>query len=98
MRTLTLHTADDLAVRWKRKAFELGERAMSYPQHRIGRHLAALDREAAQAYRVCATELDAIVAVSMELEAAHHGDPEPELETETVSPNALLDWSQGNRP
>lgn len=81
MRTLTLHTADELVERWKRRAFEL-----DHPSHP--------DRTAAQAYRVCAAELMAIVAVSMELEAAHHGDPEQE---ETALANALFEWSQGRR-
>ena len=78
MRTLTVHTADDLLTRWKEKAFRLdlsaAERDHTTSQ---GRQLAGLDRERAQAYRVCAAELAAIVAVSMELEASHHGDPEP---------------------
>ena len=64
----------------------------------------------AQAYRVCAAELQALVAVSMEMEAAHGGDPEPEPECPACpqprghsgpcvfDPNALLEWSQGRRP
>lgn len=90
MRTLTLHTADELAVRWKRRAVEL-EGTNAYEQGK------------AQGYRVCAAELLAIVAVSMELEAAHHGDPEvdrfPSDDAEDAdAANALLDWSQGRRP
>jgi hypothetical protein len=72
MRTLTVHTADELAQRWRRLAHVLdgqaAETALPEAAPRI--------REIAQTYRVCASELMALVAVSMELEAAHHGDPE----------------------
>jgi hypothetical protein len=74
MRTLTVHTADELAVRWKRKAMQLMESEDALES--MGRNGEAL-KAAAQAYRVCAVELQALLAVSMELEAAHHGDPEP---------------------
>jgi hypothetical protein len=79
MRTLNLHTADALVTRWKKRAFDLDQRAeqgYENPHPGVARLLADLDRERAQGYRVCAAELAAIVAVSMELEAAHHGDPE----------------------
>lgn len=65
MRTLTLHTAADLVERWRSKA-SVGAR--------VGTDY---DRGMAHAYRVAATELEPLCAVSMELEAAHHGDPEP---------------------
>jgi hypothetical protein len=78
MRTLTVHTADELAQRWKRQAFDLDQRAHRHADDSIGRMLTALDAEKAQVFRVCATELQAIVAASMEMEAAHHGDPEPD--------------------
>lgn len=78
MRTLTLHAADELAQRWKRRASDLDRAAKSRgSDDRLARHLAALDRERAQGYRVCAAELHALVAVTMEMEAAQHGDPEP---------------------
>lgn len=64
MRTLTLHTAADLVERWRSKA-SVGAR--------VGTDY---DRGMAHAYRVAATELEALCAVSMELEAAHHGDHE----------------------
>lgn len=67
MRTLTLHTADDLVVQWKRRAMELADTVLGAGDYEAG---------LAQGYRVAAAELAAIVAVSMELEAAHHGDPE----------------------
>lgn len=91
MRTLTVHTADELAVRWKRKASDLNAAARTT---RTPTEAARL-LDVAQAYRVCAAELDAITAVSMELEAAHHGDPEP---TDEETATALLEWSQGQRP
>jgi hypothetical protein len=72
MRTLTVQTADELAVRWKRKAFDLNASAK---EARTPTEAARL-LDVAQAYRVCAAELDAITLVSMELEAAHHGDPD----------------------
>lgn len=80
MRTLTVHTADELAVRWKRMALKLTAEAESTEVAGAGVAI----RAAAEAYRVCAVELQALAAVTMELEAAHHGDPE--METETVSP------------
>ena len=75
MRTLTLHTADALVERWKgwamdsQKAAEAMEGRADYNR--------GYEHGKAQAYRVAAAELMAICAVSMELEAAHHGDPEP---------------------
>ena len=81
MRTLDIHAADELVTRWKRRAFELDLSAERRPTDRIGRLLRDLDREKAQGMRVCAAELAAVVAVTMELEAAHHGDPEPDERT-----------------
>jgi hypothetical protein len=81
MRTLTLHTADDLVERWKRRAEELSAaEGVSGPYERGYK-----DGEA-QAYRCAAAELMAIVAVSMELEAAHHGDPENDVAEGDVWP------------
>ena len=68
MRTLTVHTADELLARWKRRACELMV-ADTKP--------GAFEEGVAHGYRICAAELMALVAVSMELEATHHGDPEP---------------------
>jgi hypothetical protein len=99
MRTLNVHSADELQMRWKARAMELDLRAeggyeqMTYAAH-IKAHMADLDRERAQAYRVCAAELAAIVAVTMEQEAIHHGDPEQSPDFETK----LMEWSQGRRP
>jgi hypothetical protein len=67
MRTLTVHTADELLTRWKRKAAELMVADTDPGLYEEG---------LAHGYRVAAAELAAIVAVSMEMEAAHHGDPE----------------------
>ena len=67
MRTLTVHTADELATRWKRRAMELADSCLGAGDYEAGM---------AQGYRVAAAELQAICAVSMEMEAAHHGDPE----------------------
>ena len=64
MKTLSIHTCDELVERWKRWAEELDD-------GRMGTYEAGK----AQGYRVCATELMAVISVSMELEAAHHGDP-----------------------
>lgn len=106
MRTLTVHTADELATRWKRRAFDLNNESRNA---RTTTEKARL-LDVAQAYRCCAAELDAITAVSMELEAAHHGDPEPEVITvsddegllircdPSTAANALMEWSQGERP
>lgn len=68
MRTLTVQTADELVERWKRRAAKLGRITHSTPS----------DYELGQSYgyRAAAAELMALVAVTMELEAAHHGDPE----------------------
>jgi hypothetical protein len=94
MRTLTLHTADALITRWKARAHALDLEAGKRPaDDRIERMLAGEARAQAQALRVCAAELAAICAASMELEAAHHGDSEP-VDFET----ALLEWSQGQWP
>lgn len=84
MKTLTLHTADELLTRWKTKAHQLDLAAEGFST-------AALKlpfQEAAQAYRVCAAELAAIVAVSMELEAAHHGDPDNDVAEGNVWPRS----------
>jgi hypothetical protein len=87
VRTLTLHTANELALRWKAKAARLN--ADSVAAETVTERARLLD--VATAYRACAAELDAITAVSMELEAAHHGDPGQPVDFET----ALLNWSQG---
>jgi hypothetical protein len=71
MRTLDLHTADDLAVRWKKRAAEAA--ASCNAGDEFDGYYAGL----AEAYRAAAAELDAVAAVTMEMEAAHHGDPEP---------------------
>jgi hypothetical protein len=75
MRTLNVHTADDLAVRWKRRAFDLNNEARG--ARTVTEKARLLD--VATAYRACAAELDAITAVTMEMEATHHGDPEDGL-------------------
>lgn len=80
MRTLTVHTADELVARWRLRAERL--------RTEWG------DVSTAHAIDCCAVELEAILLASMELEAAHHGDPEPAVDFET----ALLHWSQGERP
>ena len=108
MRTLTVHTADELVERWKRRAIKL----LADPTDDYFEGMA-------QGYRVCAAELMGILAVAMEQEAAHHDDPEPPddvcqnpdhgnhrfaVGAECMSwdnpadPNALLEWSQGQRP
>lgn len=99
VRTLTIHTADELVTRWKAKAHQLDLDADANPV----RTSYLVDTARAQAYRVCAAELAAIVAVSMELEAAHHGDPEVDRfasddAEDADAANALMDWSQGRRP
>ena len=76
MRTLTVHTADDLIARWKGWAMD-SQVAAEAMEGRPG-YNRGYEHGKAQAYRVAAAELMAIVAVSMELEATHHGDPEPE--------------------
>jgi hypothetical protein len=112
MRTLTVYTADALVERWKRRAVELVT-----DLDRLGDDLGDYERGykegEAQAYRCAAAELMAILAASMEMEAAHHGDPEPVCvichkvghdtnehfeDDPEADPNALLEWSQGMRP
>lgn len=63
MRTLTVHTADELVTRWRTGAAQ--RRAL----------WGEMD-ERAHAVEICANELEAILLASVELEAAHHGDPE----------------------
>jgi hypothetical protein len=78
MRTLTLHTADELAARWKRQAAELSERGAlrALKGGHNNRLMSDLDNQQAQTLRCCASELQALVAVSMEQAAIDHGDPE----------------------
>jgi hypothetical protein len=82
MRTLALHTADELAVRWKRWAEHLSAEIADSDRFvaNMGDYERGYKEGRAQAYRVAAAELQALTAVSMELEAAHHGDPEPDSE------------------
>ncbi len=114
MRTLTLHTADELVERWRARA----ER----------RRTVWGDPDGAHQIECCATELAAILAASMEMEAAHHGDPEPlsltsppgtgwtgrpgdcrvcgvglpqhhfQCPVPEADPNALREWLAGERP
>ena len=97
MRTLTVHTADELVERWKRQAIKLlADPADDYFEGM------------AQGYRVCAAELMGILAVAMELEATHHGNPEPvdwssypgriDGDPEPEDPNGILEWLLGQRP
>lgn len=69
MRTLNVYTVDELVERWKRRAVNLADpgTVLGSGQYEQGQ---------AQAYRCAAAELMAILAASMEMEAAHHGDPE----------------------
>jgi hypothetical protein len=62
MRTFTVHTADELVARWRAKA----ERSRTVWQ----------DESCAHVVEVCADELEALLLASLELEAAHHGDPD----------------------
>ncbi len=75
MRTLTLHTADELVERWRRRAVAAAENAIDSAAKGWD-FTAGYGEGMAQGYRVAAAELLAILAASMELEAAHHGDPE----------------------
>jgi hypothetical protein len=63
MKTLSVHTAEELIGRWRLRA----------ERWRSGYN----DVSTAHAIDCCAVELEAILMAHMELEAAHHGDPEP---------------------
>jgi hypothetical protein len=96
MRTLTVHTADELVERWKRRAMD---REAVAARVIIGN--GDYEMGEAQAYRCAAAELMALLAASMEMEATHHGDPEPvdwSSYPEPEDPNGILEWLLGQRP
>jgi hypothetical protein len=73
VRTLNVYTVDELVERWKRRAMNLEDDPAGHSPYEYG-----YANGQAQAYRCAAAELMAILAASMEMEAAHHGDPEPD--------------------
>jgi hypothetical protein len=87
MRTLTVYTAESLVERWKARAERL--------------RTVYGDVGTAHQIECCAAELEAILAASMEMEAAHHGDPEPDTTCsrcgENISPNAVGGWANFDR-